>query len=257
MTKNGGLEDMVEKTFVFSDIHFPNHDEKALSCAEKIMADLQPDRVIYIGDNMDMEPVSHWIEDKKRVVENKRLIREYELWNKVLDRHTKLAGKRLKEVVYFEGNHENWVQQYLDKHPEVEGLLEVPKNLEFDKRKKFKWIKLNHFYNLGKLKVCHGLYQNKYHANKMLENLGTSVLYGHTHDVQVQTFSSIADVHQKHQAMSIGTLSSKTPDYMFNRPNRWMHSCAVVYTDVNGHFNAYIINIINGKAMFNGKLYRG
>ena len=261
MVVEGELEkmvkkEMIEKTFVFADIHYPEHNQKALDCAEKMMAYIKPDRIVYLGDAMNMTSVSHWLENKRKSLENKRLLKDYEGFKQVKDRHRKLAGKQLKETVFIEGNHENWIKQYIDTHPEVEGLLEVGKNLEFDKYK-VKFIPMNEFYKVGKLLMTHGLYTTKYHANKTLDVVGSSVLYGHTHDVQSYTKIGMVDSHAKHQATSVPCLCDMSPDYMKNRPHNWMHGCSIVYTRPNGNFNTYIVNIIDGKAILDGKLFEG
>ena len=93
-------KEMVERNFVYSDVHYPEHDKYALNCANKIMSDYKPHRIILIGDFMDMTPVSHWMKDKKRPMEGKRLQNDYIGARDLLDTITKKAGKQLKEVVY-------------------------------------------------------------------------------------------------------------------------------------------------------------
>lgn len=260
---NLSLEDkvnavMVERNFVFSDIHYPEHNYQAVDCAMQVMKDYKPHRIILIGDAMNMSPVSHWMQDKKRPMENKRLLGEYKGFNLLLNKAVKLAGKQLKEVVYILGNHEDWVQQYIDKHPEVEGLLEVEANVKVDNPKvKLKFVPFNEFYHVGKLALTHGLYTNKYHASKHVEAVGKSVMYGHTHDVSVHTKIGLSSEKDKHQAMSIGSLCDLSPDYMRNRPHNWIHAFALVDKQPNGYFTPHIINIIGGTTVWNGKLYKG
>jgi predicted phosphodiesterase len=253
---------MIEKNFVFSDIHYPEHDRKALSVAEQVMKDLKPQRLIYIGDFLNMTPVSHWMEDKKRPMEGQRLTKDYNGWYNKLTEHVKMAGKGLKEVVLLEGNHEDWINQYLDKHSEMEGLIEVKTHIaekladEYPDLK-VTWVKYNQFYKLGKLYFTHGIYTNKYHASKHLESLGRNVMYGHTHTVQEHTSSNAVD-GEKHSSKSIGCLADMSPSYMRNRPHQWVHAFAVVYTDAStGNFTDYVVKIINGATVWNGKLYKG
>lgn len=246
----------IERNFLFSDVHFPEHDDKAVDCAIKMMSDYKPHRIIIMGDFMDMTPVSHWLKDKQRVLENKRLMKEYEGANKLLDYIVSKAGSQLKEVVYIIGNHEYWVEMYIDKHPEIEGLLEVETNIKLSSKKvKLTFVPLNDFFKLGKLYVTHGLYTNKYHAAKTLENVGKSVIYGHTHSIQMNSKAGMVD-DDKHVAMSIGCLCNKSPAYMKNRPHNWIHAVATVDVQPNGNFTPHIIPIYNGVATFNGKLFK-
>lgn len=245
----------VERNFVYSDIHFPEHNKNALECATKVMSDYKPHRIVLIGDALNMSPVSHWMEDKKLSLENKRLLKDYEGFNAVLKDIKKRAGKQLKEVVYLIGNHEDWVNQYIDKNPQVQGMLEVENNIKLE-GVKLTFVKFNSFYKIGKLYMTHGLYTNQYHASKMVNTAGKSVMYGHTHDVQVSTKMGLLD-DDKHQAYGIGCLCDMSPDYMRNRPNNWVHAFATVDVLPNGNFSPQIINIVDKKVIYNGKIYKG
>lgn len=247
----------VNKNFVFSDVHYPEHDPKAMSCAAKIMKDYKPHRIILIGDFLDMTPVSHWVQDKKRVVENKRLLKDYQGANKLLNNLVEIAGKQVKEVVYILGNHEHWVEQYIDKNPEMEGLIEVENHIKVDKKGVgLEFVPLNSFYKLGKLFVTHGLYTNKYHAAKTIDSTGKSVLYGHTHDIM--SFSKMGLIEdEKHLAQSIGCLTKLSPAYMKGRPHNWMHGVAMVDVQRNGNFTTNVVPIYDGVASVFGKVYKG
>ncbi|HEY9705830.1 MAG TPA: metallophosphoesterase [Allocoleopsis sp.] len=261
MKNVGGLEMKIEKTFVFSDIHYPEYDTKAISVAEQVLQDFKPDRIIYIGDFLDCTPVSHWLENKKQTMENKRLLKDYEGFKNMARRHIKL-GKNVKEIVFMEGNHEDWVNQYIDKHPEMQGLIEVKEKVVKELSKeypkiKMPWVEYNKFYNVGKLFFTHGIYTNKYHAEKHLNVIKKNIMYGHTHTVQETTDSGIVD-GDKHSSKSIGCLCSMSPSYMRNKPNQWVHAFALVYTDIHsGNFTDYVVKVINGKAVWNNKVYNG
>lgn len=246
----------VETTIILADIHYPLHNKKALNCAEQILKYIKPDRIVYLGDAMDMTPVSHWLQDKRKSMENKRLLKDYEGFNEILDRHKQIAGSNLKEVVYLEGNHENWITQYIDTHPETEGLLEVEKNLKL-KERGIKFLEMNKFYKLGSLFLTHGLYTNLYHSKKTVETVGRSIMYGHTHDCQIYTKIGLLNNQDKHQGISVPCLCDLSPEYMKGKPNKWLHGLSVIYTQRDGNFNAYIINIIDGRAVFNGKVFKG
>lgn len=248
-----------DKVFVYSDIHYPEHNEYALSVATKVMGDYKPTKIVLIGDALDMTPVSHWINDKKRLVENKRLLKDYEGFNTVLNDMVKKAGKQLKEVIYLKGNHEEWVDQYLDKNPELEGLLEVENNIKLDPKSKVKlsFVQYNDFHKIGKLYLTHGIYTNKYHSFKTVDNVNATVMYGHTHDVQMFTKSGLAKGMDKYMGISIGCLCDMSPKYMRNKPNNWMHAFATVDVMNNGNFIPKVYNIIHGTTIFNNKLYKG
>lgn len=239
--------------FTFSDIHFPLHDDRSLACAEEILADVAPTTVIYIGDGLQMDSVSHWLQDKRRSLEGQRLLRDYEGFNKILDRHQEIAPNA--EFVYILGNHEDWVQQYLDLHPEMEGMLEVENGLRFRERG-FQVVPFGQVYQVGRLTYMHGVYTNEHHAKATVLAFRRNIRYGHTHDVQQHTLVSPLDVEDKITAMSIGCLCNINPQYMRLRPNRWVHSVNVAYVRPDGMFNDYTVVITRGRATFNGKDFR-
>ena len=182
-------------------------------------------------------------------------MKDYDGANQLINSMVNVAGKQLKEVVYLIGNHEDWVNQYIDKNPEVEGLIEVEKHIKVQKKKvDLIFVPLNEFYKLGKLYLTHGLYTNKYHSAKTIDATGKSVLYGHTHDISMHSKMGLIK-DEKHIAASIGCLCNLSPSFMKNRPHNWMHGVAMVDLQQGGNFTMNVVPIYSGKASVFGKLY--
>lgn len=250
----GNKKEQIERTVVMSDIHYPKHDPKALAVAEQIIKDVKPHRIVYLGDAMDMTSISHWLKGKIKTLEGLRLKKDYDGFNGVLDRHTKLAGSQLKEIVYVEGNHEDWVNDAIIEDPSKEGFFDLAINLKFDERG-IKFVRLNDTFKLGKLYLTHGYYTNQHHAFKTVTDTEHSVMYGHIHTNQQYTKVNMIKA-DAHMGISIPCLCRMNPDYAMNRPNNWMQGIGIVYTLPNGNFNHYVVNIIDGKAIWNGKIYK-
>ena len=73
-------------------------------------------------------------------------------------------------MVYLEGNHENRIEPYIDAHPAMEGLIEVDKALDLNKRR-MKWVRSwskGELFTLGNCSFHHGLFCNDHHAKKMI-----------------------------------------------------------------------------------------
>ena len=256
--KEGGLEEMIERNLVLPDMHVPNENKTAVTVARKINKYYKPHRIIVIGNFFDMTPVSHWMKDKKKSMENQRLAKDYAKGNRLLNKFVREAGSQLSEVVYLKGNHEKWADDYVDKNPEMEGLVEVEHNIKIDKKKvDLKFVEMNDFYKVGKLYLTHGLHANKYHAFTTVDRVGASVMYGHTHDVQTYTKIGLAKSTDKHMGLSVGCLCDLSPAYMKNRPNNWMHAVAMVDVFENGDFVPHVLNIVNGKTVYANKIFRG
>ena len=93
---------------------------------------------------------------------------------------------RRATFVLLEGNHEERVERFLDKHPQFQGILDIPVLLKLQERRiewRQSWTK-SQTYSIGRANFTHGLSTTNYHANKMVTDYGDSIFYGHTHDMQ-------------------------------------------------------------------------
>jgi len=255
--KKGGAK--MRTAVILPDIHHPFQDKACMNAVFSFLKDYgkKLSYLILLGDQLDMESMSHWLEGQTRVLEGKRTKKEYTLFIKeILDPIENTLSPNCRKV-FFIGNHEDWVRQQIDKNPvQLEGLAEIDENLNL-KERGWKVIELNKTIPLSKLTLCHGLYTNIYHARKMVDTFGRSVIYGHTHDIQEHTKTTPIDVNDVHKGKSIGCLCNINPGYGRNRPNRWVHAFSIVYLFPDGQFNEYTINIVNGKFAWNGKIYGG
>lgn len=243
----------MKKVVLLPDIHYPEHSVKCMDLVKKFIKDFKPDEIIYQGDNLDMAVISHWNKDKKRKVELKRLREDYEGFNKEILRPIERLAPKAK-MIWLEGNHENWIEQYIDKNPEVEGMIEPEICLDLIKRK-YKIIPFNEVYRIGKMNVIHGYYTNRYHAAKTLDVFGENVCYAHIHALQAHSKVQPMDSKNFTAAYGLPCLCDLKPDYMKNRPSAWINGFGVMYLLPNGDFNLYPIIITNNKFIFNNKLY--
>jgi len=238
---------------VLPDLHVPLHNRKALKAVEAFMAEAKPSDIIYLGDFMDLGVISHWNTDRRRFLETKRLLSDYNFGNEILDKHQALCPEA--NFVYFKGNHEAWVDDLVDKQPQYEGIVEVEVNLKL-KERGFVVVPFNRTFRIGKLLFLHGHYQNRYHSQKTVSSYGKSIIYGHCHDFQSFTHVSPVDARDFHIAWCIGTLGDLNPDYLKNKPNNWVTGFAVCYIDeATGKFNVYPIVITGGKFIYAGRQY--
>lgn len=199
---------------------------------------------------MECKALCHWIECKKKLCENKRFSKECAVANRELD----FLQKHSKDVVYLEGNHENWVEQYIEKKPEVEELLEIPTKLDL-KERGIGWVPQNRLYRVGKMYFIHGVYIYKYHAQKHLTAYGCNICYGHTHTAQTHQLNM--KMQDPIMAYGLGCLCDHEPHWMRGRPANWMNQFAVMdVQEDTGRFNLNTINITRGQFIYNGRIYR-
>jgi len=242
----------VRKDMVFSDIHAPEHDKQAFGAVLEYAKFYKPDGVKCIGDVGNFSSVSHWLHEggQKLSLEGKRVAEDMESACKVLSEINKVTQGAVSRVVTL-GNHEHWTDEYVDRHPNMKGMIDVRVSYG---SVGYECIKYNEPYRNGKLLMFHGLYTNRYHSAKTVSVFGRSCVYGHTHDHQV-----FEDIFWKdrHMAMSIGCLCDQNPDYLRNRPTKWVHGFATIEFFSNGCFTIDFINIINGNFSRLGKVYGG
>lgn len=233
---------------ILPDVHLDEETPEEYLPVKKLIKDLKPDEIVLLGDFMDVSSLSAWDLDKKRRMEGQRYIFEVVTANKELD----FLQKHSKKITYLEGNHEDRVNRYLDKYPEMEGLIEPKKVLKLKKRK-IKWYKYNELYQIGKFYLTHGMYITIHHAKKHLLSLGCNIIYGHTHGAQ--THLQNMKMQLPHMAYGLGCLCNKEPDYMRGRPANWINQFAIMEVNKEGLCWVYPVNIVDGKFIWNGKEY--
>lgn len=242
----------MKRAIIIPDPHMDLKPPKAYKVVKNFMKSFKTDFIILLGDFMNCTSLSHWIADKPRKLEKRRYMKEVDVCRKELD----YIAKHTKDIIYCEGNHEFFIELYLDKHPEMEGDLELETRLELIERN-IVWVRLNGLYCVGdvaKLYFTHGIYTNKYHAQKHLTTFGCNLVYGHSHSPQVALMNM--RMIEPYMAWGLGWLGDmEEMKYLRNRPVNWIHQFAILEMEKR-LFTLTPINIIDGKFIYNGKKYK-
>ncbi len=238
----------------FFDVANPKKDTPVL----RFLKEFDPHVVSHGGDQLDLDLISHWNRGKPRLKEGKRLAEHYTGYNVLLDQIEKRT-KSVERVDMYEGNHDYWIQLLIDEQPELlEGNIEVPLKLDLKKRG-YTWMPQRTLGKYGKLYMMHGDAKNGYLPADLPKYLlgvyHCNLLYGHVHTNKSATATSPVDVHP-YQAQSVGTLANRNPIWKRNEASSWLNSFAAGYILPDGNFNLYVINIVNGKFVFDGQLYQ-
>jgi len=252
---------MIKKIVLLPDIHYPNHNQQSMNAVFKFLDYFKPHVINLIGDAMEMNFASHW----KRKTGDQSYTKDsaVETYSKFDNNILSIIEGLLDddcEKVYMGGNHEHWVNGMIMKDPTLKGAIEPEILLGLEERG-WDWIPYikNHkrgIVKYGKLLVTHGFYTNKYHAAKMADIFSKSIVYGHTHDVQLYTKVTYDD-DGYHTAQSIGCLCNNRPEFMRGNANRWVNAFAVIYLREDGMYNLYVPIIINGVFTFERKVFNG
>lgn len=228
-------------TLVVGDAHtdprqLKNNGLRRFEWLNKLIADRKPNRLILMGDFTTMESLSRWDKDKRRKVEGKRLRKDFDVANAALDI---IGDSKGMEKVYLKGNHEDWFEQYLDYHPEIEGLTTFDEALKLEDRG-YQVIEYKEDYKYKGMSFTHVPIQangkpvgGKYATAKALEVYGNSVVFGHTHNFDV------AAVHRKNttslqQAINCGCFFEHIDDYaQGSMTNYWRGVLLLEHYDKN------------------------
>ena len=237
------------KAVLLPDVHIDDQGyHPVYKPVKTFISQFKPDLIVLMGDFANCSSLSHWNLEKRRKMEGLRHAKELEK----VDIELRFLEKHSKKIVWLEGNHEHWCEQYIDKNPEIQGFLEYPTALNLKKRK-IEWIELNKLYKVGELYLTHGMYTNKYHAAKHLEKLGCNICYCHTH--MPQTYGHNMRMQKPYKATCLGCLCNKKPDYLKGKEGNWINGFGILYVANNGEFNLYPIDIIGGRFYYEGKRY--
>jgi len=259
----------IRRIVLLPDIHYPHYNHEAFQAVLKFIKWFKPNEVNLMGDAMNMDTVDHWKRDKGNLkyFEGKRMKVEYEEFDKEILRPIEKAISKNCKKTYMGGNHEEWAEQFVEREPQFEGLVEPEICLRL-KERNWEWIPYTvrdkqsdtwkrGMKKYGKLTVFHGQYTNKYHATKTASQFSGSVAYGHSHDRQMATSTTQDDYRSYHTAQSIGCLANLSPQFLKGRANKWVNSFGVLYVRKGGDFNLYVPIIIKGQFIYAGKLFDG
>ena len=252
---------VVRRAIVTPDKHFPLADIPAIKVVCKAIEIVKPDIYIDLGDVGEWHGCSHWQWKKK-----KRPPLEYQLpfieqdiidVNKGMDIIDEALDKaNCKERHMIEGNHDDWMNYFVDEHPYLqEKRFKECVNL---KKRGYKYHQAGEYLKIGKLAFYHGHhFAGIQHTRNHLLRLGTNVMYGHHHDIQQ---SSVTHLDGQKSAWSIGCLKDMSKEqnlWLGGRNHNWSHAFAIVDFYESGLFTVHVIQIINGKTSLWGEVIDG
>lgn len=197
------LRDGWERAVVVPDIqggYFHNaegdleaiHDEAALELLLQAVADIQPDLIVMVGDNLDLAEFSRY----RMTDAFARTTQATVDWGTLFCARLRTAAP-LARIVWLAGNHEERLPNYiLDNgrsafairqggNPDGWPVMSVPHLLRLDESEVeyLPGYPASHFWINERLRVIHGnrVKSNGSTAHLYLDNEKTSVIYGHIH----------------------------------------------------------------------------
>lgn len=251
----------VKRYICLADIHYPKLHRPTLHAILDFLQDVKVDGLVYQGDQLDMQNISHHTKGKYGLRSKRGYIKDVEGFQRdVLEPIEALLKPGCKKY-WIIGNHERFEQDLWEEHPELEGLVNHVRILKL-KEKGYGIIPLGHALKLGKLDICHGEILSGignqmgiWPARKAVMLYAGNVLAAHSHAPQMFTQISPVEHEQKWQGYINAILGATNPSYLRNRPTAWLNGFSIVEVRPDGTFNLYLINVIRGCFTYGGKTY--
>lgn len=253
----------VKRYVVGADLHFPKTNEKTFSCMLEVIKDIKPVGFVFQGDQFDNEEISHHNSNKPFYKERRSYIRNQENFESEILKPLEQALPKGCEKTWIVGNHDRFEWDFVETHPELEGVVDRVAALRL-KDRGWEIIPLGHAKVVGELTIIHGEVltgvgnqAGNYPARKAVEIYGTNVLAAHTHAAQSFTKISPVDHKKKHMGHIAPILGDTNPSYLRNRPTAWLNGFVVVEFYGKGLFNLFSVVVIDGQCAYGGKHYGG
>jgi len=251
----------LKRVIVTPDKHFPLHDKASINVVCKAIELVKPDVYIDLGDTGEWQSVSHWQWKKKKrpplEYQLPFVIKEIEEVNKGMDLiDASLDKAGVKERHITEGNHDDWLNRFVDENPYLKGYKF--KDAVRLKERGYTYHPIGKLFKMGSLYFYHGHhFGSMNHTRNHLLRLGCNVMYGHHHDMQQ---SSVTHMDGPKSAWSIGCLKDMTAEanaWLGNRQHNWQLGFAIVNFYDRKNFNVNLCTIIDGKTVVDGELIDG
>jgi len=245
---------LITQALIVPDLHCKDEHKPTVKIAMQLAEEFKPGYLVYLGDCFDATGISRF-RDRRMTEEDGVYCTADEInyFKKFIYDPLKEACKKkgkYPKILWCGGNHDEFrIREAIAHTPDRAKLLNIHKIFpDAD------ICEYGDSHKIGKLYFTHGDYHNDAHAKKHVLIYGRSICYAHNHSIQSYTYISKGD-RQPHKAQSMGCACNKNPDYIRNKNNAWQHALGFCYFRSTGEFNLYTIEIINNKAVFNGKLY--
>ena len=225
----------MERVLIIPDLHFPEHDPKALAVALAAARAIKPDRTVVLGDFLDCAQFSG---HPPKCIEEARTTS----WaddlagaGSVLD---KLLACTKGELAFVEGNHEKRISKWAANSVAGRAVHDlVAPSVVFGRKKRLRYIKHGpraHYKVAPNLLAVHGWSVGAGALRKHLQlSKSYSVVFGHVHRCGLETDRDLDD--RVIEAWSPGFLAKHQPYWLESNPSGWTQGVGLVYVNGQRH----------------------
>jgi predicted phosphodiesterase len=258
----------VEHWVIGSDFHAPWEHEEACELFYQITEDINPGKVVLLGDVINLDPMSRY----DKIPGTPSWLEDVAASGRILGNVMQAAPDA--EWEWYEGNHEIRLKKHLIRHdPIFYGQLTIMdlftishNNEAIHNAKQWKYIEQSElFVEDLNLVLAHGHKVRKHSgmsAFTHIDDLLLSVVVGHAHRLGLYRKSSGRSRYLHEQPLfgiETGCLCKYDIPYIEGKTTNWQHGFAVLTIDRSDEkplIEPTIVEINDGKAIFRGKTYR-
>lgn len=226
-----------ELSLVIGDKHnAPGQKHDSTEALNQFIRETKPTRIVIIGDWVDMASLSRFDTLGSKALEGTRIMADMKSG---LDDLEILLDKVPEEIplIYVEGNHENRITRMEEEHPRLEGLSSYRERVEdVANEREFLWIPYRdywtHWSGLMFTHIPHNNMQpiaSTQGVRKALSLSATSVIYGHTHQLDFATLTRNGG--QQIHGLNVGCFIDPRydPEYMKGKIKDWWRGVALLH----------------------------
>lgn len=242
------------KVLVVGDAHVQQGQNLTrFSYLGKMIQSIVPDQVIMIGDFLDLDSLSAWDKDKRKLMEGRRYAKEIDAGQRALDIFSKsYKGIRFS---YLEGNHEERLNRYTEQHAELDGAISIQHDLKLTERGisfvpykehlTLEGVEFTHIPIAGNGRPISG---NNI-CEKVLSLYNNSIVFGHTHLLRTACGYRHGSKHLQ-QVLNAGCFFEHHPHYIQGAPSNYWRGIVVLDIYQPGRFDIQTFSYGNMKRLF-------
>lgn len=246
------------------DIHYPVTHWPTFKALLSFLDGNHIDKFIFGGDMFDNLEISPHTKGKHKLrFEAKTLDINAKGFDQKVLKPIEARLDKNTEKIWIDGNHDNWLQQYIEEHPEVEGSLERQNVLRLEERG-WEYKPCGQVIKHGKLMFAHGETLSGFGnqvtgrpAKKAVDCYCGNIVFAHFHTLDIYTKVMPFDDSQKWIGVSSPCIGDTNAHYLRNRPTSFLNGFVLVEFRPDGSFNIFPIVVTDGQFSYAGKTYKG
>ncbi len=246
-----------QQHILLADIHYPYYDRSAWAAVLDYVKKNRVDGVVFMGDAMDFDAISHHNIDRPLYRTQGALKSNVDGFVRdILIPLESLLPKKADRR-YLLGNHERFLtQDLIEAQPELDGMFDIGQMLGLDDFG-YTVIPQGGFTQIGHLYLAHGdcIGGGQNPAKKAVDVWGKNICIGHFHTASSYTKSSPASQSDRFTGTVLPCLSTTDPKYARGRANTHLTGMGICDVRDDGAFNLFTAVILNGQFSYGGATY--